>query len=455
MPKVKINILDPVKNFFSVHFFSRYDRYFYRELMPNFFFGLAFFTAIIMLNQLFVMAKYYFEYNVPFNQVLLMFATLFPFLISFSLPFSILPAYLLTMGRFSQDSEIVAFKSCGISTMRIIRPGLTFGLLISLFAIGFKNYVEMPANYNYAKVRAKIMSQKPVVEFKEKAFLDMGGFKLSFDRMETVNDTDILYNLYVVDLSGRKVIQAEKGRLYSDPENPEHYILKFMDGSMSEIVSSKDPDGRTVEHSFYSSFDYLSINAFIPLDKEYYTKGPEMMSISELRSNIGVTSEKSRTKLDELRETERGILGQLSRQKKNFQASLAGLSEEEIKIKTEQYERERARLETALKNARKSMWDYWRALPLGNMAKYQDKFAMPLSAFVFALLSLSIGMYTSRSGRGEGLGIAVIIMLLFFGFKFAMESLITKSSLSPVLTWAPDGVFFIAGVILLVKKLRT
>jgi lipopolysaccharide export LptBFGC system permease protein LptF len=88
------------------------------------------------------------------------------------------------------------------------------------------------------------------------------------------------------------------------------------------------------------------------------------------------------------------------------------------------------------------------------MIKYQDKFAMPIASIVFALFSLSMGMYTARSGRGEGLGISIIIMLLYYGSKIATENLITKANLSPYLTWAPNVLFFSVGLILIINKVR-
>lgn len=454
MKSILIKIWEAVKHFFKKNFFSIYDRYFYVELFPNYLFGLAFFTALIMLNELFWLAKYYFEYNVPFNQVIMLLMSLFPFLMSFSIPFAILPAYLLTMGRFSQDSEVTAFKSVGIPTMRILRPGIIFGIVITLFAIYFKDTVEMPANLAYVRLKAKIMAQKPAIEFKERAFLEVGNYKISFDRMETVNNTDILYNLYVVDLGGRKVIEAEKGRFYSNPENPEHYILKFMNGSISEVVTMNDDEGRPVEHPFYASFDYLSLNAYVDLPDEYYSKGPEMMTIRELRQDISNRSTLSLSKIEDLRKQEKVLVTKLREMKKEYLASLRGLTPEEKENQKKQYENQRKAVESQLKNTRKAISDYWKSLPIFAMIKYQDKFAMPIASIVFALLSLSIGMYTARSGRGEGLGISIIIMLMYYGSKIATENLITKANLSPYFAWGPNVLFFIVGMALFINKVR-
>lgn len=447
-------LLERIGNFFKRNFFAKIDIYFYLEFIPNYLFGLAFFTALIMLNELYYLARYYFEYNVPFNQVMLLLLNLIPFLLSFSVPFAVLPAYLLTMGRFSQDSEIIAMKSCGISTIRLIRPGIIFGILITLFAVQFKDKIEIPANLNYVRLKAKIMAQKPAIEFKERAFLELGGFKISYDDMETVNGIDILYDLYVVDVDGRKVIESERGRFFSNPQNPEHYILKFMDGSITEISTVENDDGEEEELSFYVSFDYLALNSFVSLPDEYYSKGPDTMSLQELDTEIDSRSEYTLEKIISIESQISTLQDRMTVIRKEYLQDLKADTNnmrEEIKadyLVSKQY------AESQIKSYESTIEDYRKGLPIYYIMKYHDKFAMPVAAFVFALISLSLGMYTARSGRGEGLGISILIMLIFYGMKVGVENVITKSLLSPFLIWVPNLIFLTVGMILFVRKVR-
>ncbi len=267
-------------------FISEIDIYIYKEIIPNYFFGLIFFTFILLLNQLFYIVKLYIEYNVPINQVFILLFNLIPLLLSMTIPIGILPAYLLSMGRFSQDSEIIAMKSCGISTFRIFSPGIIFGFLISIAAFFFTDKVVVTANLNYLKLNAKIMAQKPAVELKEKAFIEIGGYKISFDNFKLENNKDVLYNIHMVDLNERRVINAEKGRLYSDPENSGHYILKFMNGNISEVMKYKSANNSIVDKFFISSFRYISIHTFVSVPPEYYNKNPDTMTIRELKSDL-------------------------------------------------------------------------------------------------------------------------------------------------------------------------
>jgi len=436
-------------------FFSRYDLYFYKELIPNYLFGLAFFTFLIMLNELFFLAKYYFEYNVPINQVMLLLFNLLPFLLSFSIPFAVLPGYLLTMGRFSMDSEMVALKSCGISALRIIRPGLVFGVLIGFFAFYFKDQVEMPANMNYLQLKAKIMSQKPAVELMENQFLELGGFKLNFSRMEQEDDWQVLYDIHLIDISGRRTIEAEKGRIFSDPEDPEHYILKFVNGSMSEVNTSIGDDGKKEQHFFVASFKYLAINRFVQLPQEFYNKSPDTMSLNELKQDITERSKgiwEAVSQQDKLLQTYKKTIEDTW---KNFEKDTKNETNQQvIAAKKKQSELLEQGMKQNIQQVQQVIDSYKKGLPSFQMMKFQEKYAMPVTSFVFAFICLSFGIFKVRSGRNEGLEISLLIMLFFYGIKVFIDDLVTKQTLPMYGVWIPNLIFLIVGIYMFSRKIR-
>jgi len=49
-----------------------------------------------------------------------MLINLLPFLTTITLPLGVPIGYILAMGRLSRDSEIIALRSCGVSTWRIV-----------------------------------------------------------------------------------------------------------------------------------------------------------------------------------------------------------------------------------------------------------------------------------------------------------------------------------------------
>jgi len=413
-----------------------------------------FFTFLIMLNELFFLAKYYFEYNVPFNQVMVLLFNLMPFLLSFSIPFAVLPGFLLTMGRLSMDSEVIALKSCGVSAGRIIRPGMTVGVLIAIFAFFFKDNIEMPANMNYLQLKAKIMSQKPAVELMENQFLELGGFKLNFSRMEQEGEWQVLYDIHLIDIAGRRTIEAEKGRIFSDPEDPTHYILKFMNGSISEVNTSLSDQGQKEEHLFISSFKYLAINRFIELPQEFYNKSPDTMSLDELKKDIDERSKGIwETIIVQEKEKER-LKKSIDELWKNYQKEITNLKPDQIEAKKNSYKLTEQGLNVNIKQIEQIIDNYKKGLPAFQMMKYHEKFSMPVAAFVFAFICLSFGLFKPRSGRNEGLEISLLIMLFFYGFKVFVDDLVVKQTIPLFGAWIPDFIFLGIGSYMFAKKIR-
>ncbi len=421
--------------------------------MPNYMFGLLFFTLLLMMDELFFRIQEYVQYNFPLDQVFMLLFNEIPFIMTLTIPIGILPAYLLTLGRFSTDSEITALKSCGVSTLRIIRPGIVMGMIVMLFSFVFTEKVVIPSNLTFIKLRERLIAQKPAVELKENKILDFGGLRIIYEREETEDNMDVLYNVHIIDILGRKTIEAEKGRIYADPENPEHYVLKFMNGSLSEINKSKT-SGKEDEKFFIASFRYLYYNTYINLSKVYETKSPDMMTLGELAAEIAAQSKGSVDQIQNYLKDRDRVIRDVNDFKKNYSLNNLNLSKEDILKKTAEFENRVKAYKAELDSIDKNISNYKKNLPITYIMKYHEKFALPLASLAFALISLSIGMFTARSGRNEGLGISIIIMLVFYGLKVGTESLIQKQDIPPVMEWFPNILFMGIGFVLLLIKIR-
>ena len=335
---------------------------------------------------------------------------------------------------------------------------MIFGILISLASVIFTDKVVVPSNLNYIKLRAKIMAQKPAVELKEKAFVEVGGYKISFENIKMENNIEILYNVHVIDVNGRRTIEAEKGRFYSDPENSGHYILKFMNGSISEVMKNKVSGGKSEEKFFIASFRYLSIHQYINLPQEYYTRGPDTMTLIELSHEVKEKSKVSIELIDNYLKDKDKVKRDIDRYRNELKLISKGtglnINKEELIRKADDLEKRVKGLKAGMENLDKNIENYRRNMPNYYIMKYYEKFSLPLASFIFALMSLSIGMYTARSGRNEGLGLSILIMLSFFGLKFGSENLIWKGLLPPIMEWFADLFFLTLGTVLLVKKIK-
>lgn len=129
------------------------DKYIFKEVFKTFVFGICAFSVVFIgSGTLFRIAQYIVEYGASVTSVMKIFVLSMPGVIIWTFPMSMLLASLLTIGRLSGNSEITAMKSCGISFYRIATPAVILGVMVSIFAIGFNEYVVPWANEAYGRV---------------------------------------------------------------------------------------------------------------------------------------------------------------------------------------------------------------------------------------------------------------------------------------------------------------
>ncbi len=129
------------------------DKYIFREVCMTFLFGICAFSAVFIgSGTLFRIAQYITEYGASLQSVIKIFVLGLPGVVMWTFPMSMLLSVLLTFGKLSSSSEITAMKSCGIGFSRIAAPALILGAFVSVFAIGFNEYVVPWANTAYHNV---------------------------------------------------------------------------------------------------------------------------------------------------------------------------------------------------------------------------------------------------------------------------------------------------------------
>ncbi len=83
------------------------------------------------------------------------------------------------------------------------------------------------------------------------------------------------------------------------------------------------------------------------------------------------------------------------------------------------------------------------------------KLTIPLSCLVFGLLGVPLGIRAHRSVRSRGFTIGLAVVLVYYLLRLSGEALVETDYLSPFIgTWAPNGVFAVAGVILFILAAR-
>ena len=124
------------------------DRYLLQEIILFFLFSVGLFSSLgVALGTLSDLAYKVTEYNLPIKTAVRVFFLNLPEFVAYALPISVLLASLLTYGRLSSDSELIALRSFGISIYRLITPVLVFSVFITAVTFFFNEFVVPTANY--------------------------------------------------------------------------------------------------------------------------------------------------------------------------------------------------------------------------------------------------------------------------------------------------------------------
>jgi len=127
------------------------DKYILKELFDPFLFGLGAFTAIMASSTvMFELVRAVIIKGMPVMTAVQLFILRLPQVMVYIFPMAMLLAALLGFSRMSNDSEIVAFRSAGVSLYRLIVPVLVMGLIVSFVTLLFYEVV-VPESSEAAK----------------------------------------------------------------------------------------------------------------------------------------------------------------------------------------------------------------------------------------------------------------------------------------------------------------
>lgn len=160
-------------------------RYVLKETLPPFALSVFILTFIFMTNKVFLLLDLFVNKKVPLGDILLLYVSLIPFVLSLTVPMSLMMAVLLNFGRMSSDMEVTAFKSSGVHLFRLIGPVLLFGLLMTGVMIFFNDKILPAANTTFKKIHFKIIQNRANVAIRERVFIDLfEGYQFFIDQQD-------------------------------------------------------------------------------------------------------------------------------------------------------------------------------------------------------------------------------------------------------------------------------
>jgi LPS export ABC transporter permease LptG/LPS export ABC transporter permease LptF len=84
--------------------------------------------------------------------------------------------------------------------------------------------------------------------------------------------------------------------------------------------------------------------------------------------------------------------------------------------------------------------------------QFHKKFSVPLFALIMAMISIPFGFLVGNRGAMAGIGVSIVVAIAYWGVNQLFEQIGNVNQLpAPVAAWAPDAIFALAGMYLLLR----
>jgi len=221
-------------------FNSIINRYIFKELIPPFTMNLAFFMFVFLMRQILDITNLIVNYHVGFSNFFLMLAYSMPFFLVYVIPMSTMMAVLLTFIRLSNDNEIIALKSAGVSIYQLMPPVMLFSATCaSIAAVMF--FWGLPwGNSAYKHMAIDVVKTNLNIGLKERQFNDsFDGVMFYVSKIDLKDRT--LSDIFIEDQRKEGVsstVIAPKGFLFQGPDKFT-FIIRLYNGMINQVILEK------------------------------------------------------------------------------------------------------------------------------------------------------------------------------------------------------------------------
>ncbi|WP_413290878.1 LPS export ABC transporter permease LptF [Bdellovibrio sp. HCB337] len=251
-------------------------QYIFFEMLPSFILGLIVFVSIILMFQVLRLTEFALVHGVDMKTIAQIIGYICISLLPALFPMSLLFAVILTYGRLSSDSEMVAMKASGLHMGMILTPAVVLSLLVGVLSAQTSFEIAPWGNRQFEVLFTKLGNTKAAATVKEGTFSE-GFFDLVVYANKVHSDNGTLENVFIYDEreeGAPLTIIAKRGAIVPDPKAPGHNVLlRLEDGDIHR---------KTQTHTKIK-FDTYDIRLTDPIQEVIREKSAQSLTLSELK----------------------------------------------------------------------------------------------------------------------------------------------------------------------------
>lgn len=261
--------------------------YILSEIIPSFLLGVFVFIGILLMFQALRLTEFLLVHGIKWSTLIKIMSYMSVSFLPMLLPMSLLFAVLLTYNRLSMDSEVIAFKSCGVNTGTLITPAVFFSLVVLIISSQTSFYLAPWGNRQFEVLINRMGNTKAAASIKEGTFSE-GFFDMVVYANKVNGQTNEMENVFIYDEKNPNTpmtIIASKGQIIPDQTHPGHSVLlRLFNGQIHR---------RTENHTVinYDSYD-IYLNDPIKLrEKEKTLSSLNIDELIALKNNPSFSQE--------------------------------------------------------------------------------------------------------------------------------------------------------------------
>jgi LPS export ABC transporter permease LptF/LPS export ABC transporter permease LptG len=146
------------------------DRYIWKEVFSHALLGLLIFTFVLFVPDLVKLMEFVVRSSAPPSQLGLLFVSLFPSILTFTLPMAVLVGVLIGLGRLSADSELIALSALGVGMRRVLVPVGAFAAVITLLTLSITLWLGPAAQRTFGNIRDQMTASQAPFQVQPRVF---------------------------------------------------------------------------------------------------------------------------------------------------------------------------------------------------------------------------------------------------------------------------------------------
>lgn len=375
---------------------KRIDRLILSEMIGPWIFGVAIFTVIIMAGTYLFQLTNYIVSGIPPSAIFSLTGLLLPGIMVKTFAMAVLLSSLLSFGRLSGDSEIVALKAAGASIPRIMVPVALFGAAVAVLYFATDELVVAPAANKAEAIKNDIQKH-------------LSGTTNRIQQSITDNNGKLQASLMAqdFDITGRHLADVVV-EFYDKSGHPSAFLwapgMQFTGNDTSLVGGSAstnwrlDPGGKLIH---FHPFSESNLGMVYPDQVGPEPPNPTTILADQLKNLDALNMSQTRVSIEKLQKDPKVNPGTIA-----------------------------------------NLW-----------YGYYNKVSLPLATIIFALVGAPLGIRSHRTGTATGFALSVVIIFAYMMLSNWMSIYSTGQRIPPyAASFAPVGIGLVCAIVLVYKR---